>query len=206
MARRLPKSSSSSTDGKVSLRSSGHSKLISLQSTNAMVLPGTPIPDVWNRLVPSYQSKVLGASVLHLLWAPRYAELIREISLKRAMNRCAGYLDSKELERASKKLVSKGECSIRFGAEKRGHGYSGERGDFCLVGGVVRGNNLAVFYRSLEMIGGFAYDLCLFYELEAALGRTFQTVTIYTTKAFIFALKGNSNEKLYPKLKEIFRD
>lgn len=206
MARKLPRSSSSLTDGKASRASSGLSKHISLQSTNAMVLPGTPIPVVWNRLVPEYRSQVLGASVLHLLWEPRYSQLIKEISLKRAINRCAGYLDSNELERASKKLASKGECSIRFGAEKRGHGYSGERGDFCLVGGVVRGSNLAVFYRSLEMIGGFAYDLCLFNELEAALGRSFQTVTIYTTKAFVFALKGNSNQKLYPKLKEIFRE
>lgn len=206
MVRKLPKSSSSLTDGRVSPRSSGLSKHISLQSTNAMVLPGTPIPDVWNRLVPEYQSKVLGASVLHLLWEPKYADEMIKISSKRVKNRCDGYLDLSELDRASKKLASKGECAIRFGAEKRGHGYSGERGDFCLVGGVVRGSNLAVFYRSLEMIGGFAYDLCVFDALSLFLKREFQTVTIYTTKAFVFALKGNSNEKLYPKLKEIFRE
>lgn len=156
--------------------------------------------------MPSYSARVVGPLVVHLAWEPKYAKQIAEISLKRVLNRCEGYLDSKELARSSKKLESKGECAIRFGAEKRGHGYSGERGDFCLVGGVVRGNNLSVFYRSLELIGGFAYDLCLIDALSQQLFHEFKTVTIYTTKAFVFALKGNSNEKLYPKLKEIFRE
>lgn len=167
-------------------------------------MPGRPIPDVWNSLVRGYESRVYGAVVMHLLWDPKYAEQIQEISPKRWTNRLSGYLDSKELDRASKKLSSKGECSIRFGAEKQGHGYSGERGDFCLVGGVVRGKSLSVFYRALELIGGFAYDLTLIRSLERYLETEFQTVTIYTTKAFVFALKGNSNEKLYPKLKKIF--
>lgn len=192
--------------GKPFLTSIGHWKPKSSLSTSGTVLPGTRIPEFWNRLVPEYKSAVLGAGVFHLIWDPKYATQILKISEKRATNRCEGYLDSKELGRASKKLSSKGECSIRFGAEKRGHGYSGERGDFCLVGGVVRGSNLSVFYRSIELIGGFAYDLCLIDCLSLYLKREFKTVTIYTTKAFIFALKGNSNEKLYPKLKEIFRE
>jgi len=112
----------------------------------------------------------------------------------------------KEIDRAKKKFQRKGEASIRFGAEKKGHGYSGERGDFCLVGGVIRGKNLSLFYRSLELIGGFAYDLTLIASLEKLLEVHFQTVTIYATKAFTFALKGNSNEKLFPKLQRIFRE
>lgn len=171
-----------------------------------MVLPGTPIPVFWNRLVPEYKSAVLGAGVYHLIWDPKYAMAIRKISPRRTDNRIAGYLDSPEMERAYKKWLSKRECSIRFGAEKRGHGYSGERGDFCLVGGVVRGSNLSLFYRSLELIGGFAYDLTLIHEIGRRFALPFGTVSIYTTKAFIFALKGNSNEKLYPKLKEIFSE
>lgn len=31
-------------------------------------------------------------------------------------------------------------------------------------------------------------------------------IEIWAVKAFVFALKGNSNEKLYPKLKEVFRE
>lgn len=204
MAKKLPKSSLSLTDGKRSPLSIGHWKPTSSPSTSETVLPGTRIPDFWNLLVPEYKSVARGAGVYHLIWEPRYAEEIRKISLKRYQNRVSGYLDSQEMVRALEKLDSKGECSIRFGAKKQGHGYSGERGDFCLVGGVVRGKSLSLFYRALELIGGFAYDLTLIDHIEKDLHTRFKTVTIYTTKAFVFALKGNSNEKLYPKLKEIF--
>lgn len=204
MANRLPKSSPSWTAISPTLALSGRLKLNVIRKRSAGTYVATPIPEFWNFLVPEYKSKVVGSLLVNLKWEPKYAEEIKKISLKRATNRCDGYLDSSELARASAKLRSKGECSIRFGAQKRGHGYSGERGDFCLVGGVARGNNLSLFYRSLELIGGFAYDLTLINEVEANLGRAFETVTIYTTKAFVFALKGNSNEKLYPKLKKIF--
>lgn len=139
-------------------------------------------------------------------WDPSYAGVIQNISEKRANNRRAGYLNNKEIERVSIKLASKGEASIRFGNVKTGHGYAGERGDFCLVGGVIRGRNMTLFYRSLEMIGGFAYDLTLIRSLEVLLGIYLDTVTIFTCKAFVFALKGNSNERLFPKLQEIFKE
>lgn len=186
--------------------SSGPSRLPDSLVKNGVVLPGQSIPDAWKLLVPKYESKVVGACVLHLRWDPKYAEAIERISPKRAANRVNGYLDSKEMARVSAKLSSKGEASIRFGAEKTGHGYSGERGDFCLVGGVIRGKSLSLFYRSLELIGGFAYDLTLIRRLGSEFFRDWSTVTIYATKAFVFALKGNSNEKLYPKLQKIFRE
>jgi len=102
------------------------------------------------------------------------------------------------------KLAEKREASIRFGVEKKGHGYTGKRGDFCLVGGVVRRKELTVFYRSLELIGGFGYDLTLFDYLADYFETRWEHVHILATKAFVFALKGNSNEKLYPRLREIF--
>lgn len=114
------------------------------------------------------------------------------------------YVDHAELKRADAKRRSKGEASIRFGVSKSGHGYKGERGDFCLVGGVIRGSNLTLFYRSLELIGGFAYDLCLIDYVSTILEIHWKDVTIISTKANVFALKGNSNEKLYPKLQKIF--
>lgn len=141
-----------------------------------------------------------------MVWTPWFAREIARISPRRVENRRVGYIDEVEMTRVKQKLGRKGEAAIRFGAEKKGHGYSGERGDFCLVGGAIRGRNLSVFYRSLEMIGGFAYDLTLFDYLENRLGCTFDTVTIHATKAFVFALKGNSNEKLYPKLLKIFQE
>jgi hypothetical protein len=199
-------SSRSATTGELTRISIGLSKQVNFPPGSAAALHGRNIADVWNYLVPRYESKVLGVVVIHLVWQPVYAKMVEEISPKRAANRRAGYLDMKEIDRAKKKFQRKGEASIRFGAEKKGHGYSGERGDFCLVGGVIRGKNLSLFYRSLELIGGFAYDLTLIASLEKLLEVHFQTVTIYATKAFTFALKGNSNEKLFPKLQRIFRE
>lgn len=98
------------------------------------------------------------------------------------------------------------DASIRFGVAKPGHGYKGERGDFCLIGGVYSFGTLTLFYRSIELIGGFAYDLVLIAHLCKELGIEPKYVEIWSPKAFVFALKGNSNEKLFPKLKEIFRE
>lgn len=98
------------------------------------------------------------------------------------------------------------DVSIRFGVAKTGHGYKGERGDFCLVGGVYSFGTLTLFYRSIELIGGFAYDLVLIAHVCKELEIEPKYIEIWAPKAFVFALKGNSNEKLYPKLKEIFSD
>lgn len=184
--------------------SSTPSKLNVFRLKNGAGYAATPIPAFWNYLVPEYRSKVVGPLVVNLAWDRKYAVDIERISEKRAANRVEGYINPEEMERVMLKLEAKGEASIRFGGQKLGHGYSGERGDFCLVGGVVRGSNLSLFYRSLELIGGFAYDLTLIKHLQDC-WFGFNTVTIYTTKAFIFALKGNSNEKLFPKLQEIFK-
>lgn len=175
------------------------------QETRSLI--SLPIPTHWNTLVPEYRSRVYPGLICKMKWDPEYAELIKEISKKRAGNRITNYISASENVRVVEKLATKGEASIRFGVSKSGHGYSGERGDFCLVGGVIRGKDLTVFYRSLELIGGFAYDLCLFRHLEQVLGMGsgWRFVTIMATKANVFALKGNSNEKLFPKLKEIFK-
>lgn len=174
------------------------------RSENFSLMMASTIPDFFSALVPEYRSQVHGPLVASLDWSSEYAREIAKISAKRSLNRRVAYLDEKELGRAYLKLARKGETSIRFGVEKKGHGYSGERGDFCMVGGVVKGSNLTVFYRSLEMIGGFAYDLTVFDHLSAFFERPWKTVSLVTCKAFVFALKGNSNEKLYPRLREIF--
>lgn len=97
------------------------------------------------------------------------------------------------------------DASIRFGVAKPGHGYKGERGDFCLIGGVYSFGTLTLFYRSIELIGGFAYDLVLIEHICKELEIEPRFVEIWSPKAFVFALKGNSNEKLYPKLREILK-
>jgi hypothetical protein len=174
------------------------------QETRTLI--SLPIPAHWNTLVPEYRSRSYPGLICKMEWDHEYSESIKEISKRRADNRVANYVNPEEMDRVRKKLETKGEASVRFGVSKPGHGYKGERGDFCLVGGVIRGKDLTVFYRSLELIGGFAYDLCLFRYLETSLGIGWRFVTIMATKANVFALKGNSNEKLYPKLRKIFVD
>jgi hypothetical protein len=183
--------------------SAGKTSTATTVTPSSAKLVSRTIPENWFALVPSYSSRVYPGLICKLEWNPSYADRIAAISDRRATNRITNYVDPEELQRAAEKRERKGEASIRFGVSKSGHGYSGERGDFCLVGGVIRGKNLTVFYRSLELIGGFAYDLCLFRYIETDFF-DFKTVTIMATKANVFALKGNSNEKLYPKLVEIF--
>lgn len=174
-------------------------------SQTQSVLVARSIPDHWKSLVPAYKSRAYPGLILKMEWNPSYANAIRRISERRADNRIRNYVDREEMARAAIKLMTKKEASVRFGVSKSGHGYNGERGDFCLVGGVIRGKDLTVFYRSLELIGGFAYDLCLFNRLSSEFNIDWRSITIMATKANVFALKGNSNEKLYPKLREIFK-
>lgn len=203
---RLRRVSSSARTAKGTTRQSissvsiGTSELLKkLQASNGVLT----IPDFFSTYVPRYESVNYGRFIQTIAWDRRYAARIAAISPKRTNNRIGNYLIRDELDRVAAKLKTKREASIRFGVAKSGHGYDGERGDFCLVGGAIKGRDLTVFYRSIELIGGFAYDLCLFNELGVRLGIDWKTVTILSCKAFIFALRGNSNEKLYPKLREI---
>lgn len=171
-----------------------------------MLLETTTIPQAFRILVPKYKSHVYRNLILTINeFNPKYGDAIGEINRKRAANRIKAYLDIKEITRARIKLSSKGEASIRFGVEKTGRGYHGERADFCLVGGAVTRQQVWIYYRSLELIGGLGYDLCLFSHLWRMLGRPpWKRIVICTPRANVFALKRNSNEKLYPKLQEIF--
>lgn len=161
----------------------------------------------WRSLVPAYQSRSLRG--LHATFpfagVSEAAPRIISISQRRASNRIANYASKKELERVRSRLEKRArDVSIRFGVRKKGHGYSGERGDFCLVGGVYSGSTLTLFYRSIELIGGFAYDLALIDHVCREIGIEPKKIEIFAVRAFVFALKGNSNEKLYPKLKGVF--
>jgi hypothetical protein len=136
-------------------------------------------------------------------WSESYAEKIRKISERRARNRIANYMLLDELERVAARLAYTDSASMRFGKEKQGRGYHGKRGDFCLLGAAIDRRHLTLFYRSLELIGGLGYDLCIIQHLAQVLGIEWKSVTIHAAHAHVFALKGNSNEKLYPKLRTI---
>lgn len=155
--------------------------------------------------MPEYRSAVYSPVVVQIQqWESKYAYEIEKISAKRAKNRIENYLIPVEMRRVYERLQTKEECSIRFGNKKEGHGYHGARGDFCLVGGSINGRRLTVMYRSLELIGGFGYDLCLIQRLGEELNIDWKSVMILAARAHVFALKGNSNEKLFPKLREVF--
>lgn len=162
------------------------------------------LPHFFASFVPSYSSGSYKPLVATIKWSTEYSPRIRYINPKRAANRITAYVDPKEVERVGAKLESKGAASIRFGVAKTGKGYHGERGDFCLVGGFIDGRKLTLFYRSLELIGGLAYDVVLIDHLGYELERSWKSVTIHAVAANVFALKRNSNEKLYPKLRKVF--
>lgn len=166
----------------------------------------TTLSELYDQLVPSYSSRGwsngLILSVAH--YERRYGLAVAKINPKRAAKRCDSYLIPEDIERAKSRLAEGKEASLRFGLEKTGRGYHGSRGDFCLTSGVIDRRNLTLFYRSLEMIGGFGYDLCLINKLGDLLEIQWKTLTIVAAHANVFALKRNSNEKFYPKLRAIF--
>lgn len=145
----------------------------------------------WRKLVPRYKSRSFRDFKLRFKWDKDDADFIRAVSETRCEKRIDTYIIPGELAR------SRG--SIRFGRSKSGHGFHAKRGDFCLVGGVFDAGHLTVLYRRVELIGGLHFDLALFREVEKQCG-PIKDVTIHAPHAFVFALKGNSNEKLYKKL------
>lgn len=164
------------------------------------------IPDFFNDLVPEYKSKTYKSFLVSISeWEDRFSPKILDINEDRASKRLAAYVPANEVGRVRERLKRGKDSSIRFGVSKEGTGYHGERGDFCLVGGAIERRNLTLFYRSLELIGGFAYDVVLIDTLGQMLDIKWKSVTFHAARANVFALKRNSNEKLYPKLKRIFK-
>lgn len=164
------------------------------------------IPEAFRRLVPRYKSCSHGPITICVKWEPKYAHSVATINPKRATDRISNYIIPTELARARARLDrGKKDFSLRFGKEKPGRGYYEERGDFCLVAGAVDGRRMTVFHRSLECIGGWAYDLCVIEYVNEQLDLKLREVTFMAAKAHVFALKRNSNEALYPKLQRIFK-
>lgn len=154
-------------------------------------------------LVPEYKSVVYRPLLATIRGEGLYqaADRIQNINPKRVAKRIESYVNDDEMQRVRDKLKVKDGASIRFGVEKTGLGYHGERGDFCLVGGYVEAKDLYLFWRSLELIGGFGYDLCLIRHVCDRLEVRPVRFHLHAMTANAFALKGNSNEKLFPKLK-----
>lgn len=163
------------------------------------------LPILYASIVPSYRGrsfKPFVARVNH--WSKSYGEAVAQINPKRAASRIENYLDRNEISRISRRAADGRDYSLRFGVAKSGRGYHGTRGDFCLSSAAITNRrHLTLFYRSLELIGGLAYDLVLINELSRSLKTDWKSVTFMAAHAYVFALKRNSNEKLYPKFMEI---
>ena len=166
------------------------------------------MPQVFHRLTPIYKSRKFVPFHVKFQWDRTLADRVYAISPKRAEKRIRSYVSPDEAIRVHDKISeNKQSVSIRFGVKKEGHGISGSRGDFCLVAGVLtRKKHLTLYYRSLELLGGLHYDTTLIAFLESTLGVALQTIEIYAVEAHAFALRGNSNEALYEKLKVIYAE
>lgn len=169
-----------------------HGKVVDVDVT---VKTYDDVGDMFLDHVPDYKGRGWRPFHVRFGWDARVARHMEKLSAKRAASRRASYTIPGELERAKE--------AIRFGVKKEGHGYKGDRGDFCLVGAVKQKKQLTLFYRRLELIGGLHYDLVLVNDIEKAMGEI-RTVTIYAVEAKVFALRGNSNEKLYQKLRAYY--
>lgn len=152
--------------------------------------------DFFHQLVPEYIGRTYRPFVATIRpWDPAYCDTMQALYPERAGKRIAGYLIPEELDRVRRKLTTKDNASIRFGLSKSGNGYRGERGDFCLIGGSVRDSHLAVFYRRLELIGGFCFDMCVLNQLAKELGLTWKSVQVFAVQADVFASRAGSGEK-----------
>lgn len=165
------------------------------------------IAEMHDHLVPDYKSRVYKPLLLTIQhWDYNIGNRVALINPDRAAKRIANYVDPLEMERAKTKLTTKDSVSLRFGVSKGGTGNFGERGDFCLVGGLAEKNDLYLFWRSLELIGGFGYDMCMINHIVSSLNIRPRRVHMHAMTANVFALRGNSNQKLFPKLKEAIHD
>lgn len=151
------------------------------------------IGELFTRLVPDYKGRGWRNFVETFRWDADIADYMESVSARRAESRLRAYIIKGELE--------SGRTGLRFGHEKVGHGYRGDRKDFCLLAASYYKGNLHVFYRRVELIGGLHYDTILFREIERVTGWDIRRITIMAAEAKVFALSGNSNEKLYKKLK-----
>lgn len=160
--------------------------------------------DVHERMVGGYVSRRFKHHVFSFGWDSHLASEVTSINPDRAKKRVHSYVDNGELDRVRGRVQAGKDFSIRFGVEKTGAGNFGERGDFCLLGAAYSKKTLTLHYRSLELFGGLVYDQAILNWVISYLEIEVKTVVIMATSCHSFALKGNSNQKLFEKLQVIY--
>lgn len=162
------------------------------------------IKDVHSDMVGGYVSRRFKHHVFSFGWDFDLATEVTSINPDRAKKRVLSYVDNNELDRVRGRVVSGKDFSIRFGVEKTGAGNFGERGDFCLLGAAYSKKTLTLHYRSLELFGGLVYDQAILLWIISYLQIEVKTIVVMATSCHSFALKGNSNQKLFEKLEVIY--
>ena len=162
------------------------------------------IKELHRDMVGGYVSKRFRHHVFSFGWNPDLAKAVTSINPDRASKRIASYVDEDELQRVRSRIATGKDFSLRFGVEKTGSGNFGERGDFCLLGAAYSKKVLTLHYRSLELFGGLVYDQAILLHLISTLGVEVRTIVVMATSCHSFALKGNSNQKLFEKLEVIY--
>lgn len=162
--------------------------------------------EFFERVIPRYEFVTVDRLRMTVRWSTATAQEVEAINPKRTEKRIKSYLDERELDRVRPRLADGKDVSLRFGVKKEGLGIKGERGDFCMIGGVLtkKGRHLTLFYRSLELIGGFHYDLTLINHLRTSLELELRMLEIWAVEAHVMALAGNSNEKLHARLRRLY--
>lgn len=162
------------------------------------------IREVHREMVGGYVSKRFPHHVFSFGWDPDLARKVTSINPKRAEKRVKSYVNYDELDRVYPRAKAKKDFSIRFGVEKTGTGNFGERGDFCLLGASYSKEVLTLHYRSLELFGGLVYDQAIILAVVEKLGIKVKKIVVMCSSCHSFALRGNSNEKLFRKLEKIY--
>jgi hypothetical protein len=160
--------------------------------------------EIHTDMIGGYVSKRFKHHVFSYTWQESLARAVTSINPDRANKRIASYVDDAELRRVEGRITAGKDFSLRFGVQKTGTGNFGERGDFCLLGAAYSKKVLTLHYRSLELFGGLVYDQAIILHLISHLKIEVKTIVIMATSCHSFALKGNSNQKLFEKLEVIY--
>lgn len=164
------------------------------------------ISEIHRRMVGGYVSKRFKHHVFSFGWNPELASAVTSINPDRAKKRVLSYVDNSELDRVKPRVDAGKDFSIRFGVAKTGTGNFGDRGDFCLLGAAYSKKILTLHYRSLELFGGLVYDQAILNWVISYLEIEVRNIVVMATSCHSFALRGNSNEKLYSKLQLIYSE
>jgi hypothetical protein len=162
------------------------------------------IKEVHKEMIGGYVSKRFKHHTFSFGWDFHLATEVTSINPDRAKKRVLSYVDNEELDRVRPRVLAGKDFSIRFGVEKTGAGNFGDRGDFCLLGAAYSKKVLTLHYRSLELFGGLVYDQAILLRVISYLQIEVTRVVVMASSCHSFALKGNSNQKLFEKLEVIY--